>query len=100
MTSANTLWEQILSPFFSTFLLNQEELKELRNSIPWEKEITHFTSSDFVYPNYYSSQSFHGIQGGYLTAGAAVTYDPITQYVLPPNEQWVRRALIRINKIR
>ncbi len=90
----DTLWEQLLKPLFSTFLINEEELKQLRHSINWEQEITRFGASDFVYPDYYQSQAFHGIKGGYLTPDAAVTYDPITQYVLPPNEKWVRQALI------
>ena len=34
------------------------------------------------------------LRGGYLNAGAAVSYDPITQYVLPPNEGWVREGVI------
>ncbi len=47
-----------------------------------------------MYPEYYSSQNFHGIKGGYLTPDAAVTYDPITQYLLPPSETWIRQELI------
>lgn len=43
---------------------------------------------------YYKNSNFHGIRNGYLTVDAAVTYDPITQYVLPPGETWVRKSLI------
>ncbi len=45
-------------------------------------------------PPYYSSQNFHGVKRGYLNPSAAVSYDPITQYVLVPGETVVRQALI------
>lgn len=53
---------------------------------------------DVVIPEYYSSQNFHGVDKGYLNPGAAVSYDAVTQYALPPNETWIRQALIdRVN---
>jgi ubiquinone/menaquinone biosynthesis C-methylase UbiE len=52
-------------------------------------------SPGLVYPEYYRSGSFHGVEGGYLSPGAAVSYDPITRYVLPPNEEWVREGVIQ-----
>lgn len=55
---------------------------------------------DVIIPSYYSEQNFHGIAGGYLTSGAAVTYDPITQYVLLPNENLIRQALIDAVKVK
>ncbi len=98
-TNQDTIWEKFLAPFFSTFLIDEAQLKELRQSIDWEKETEKFQHPDQVYPNYYTSGNFHGIEGGYLTTGAAVTYDPITQYVLPPSETWVRQAAIKSIKV-
>ena len=93
-TRQDTLWEQLLKPLFSQFLIDGDALKQISDSIDWEDEKTRFTNPELVYPDYYRSSAFHGIEGGYLTSSAAVTYDPITQYVLPPNENWVRQALI------
>ena len=89
----DTIWERFLSPIVGN-LLDQEKLRQLAQSIDWEAESDRIRNPNLIYPHYYSSQNFHGIQGGYLKAGAAVSYDPVTQYVLPPNETWVRQALI------
>lgn len=91
----NTLWQQLLEPIFSTFLLDREKLNQFKNSVNWEQEIKSFSQPNFSYPDYYLSQNFHGIENGYLTPSAAVTYDPITQYVLPPHETWVRQEVIK-----
>ena len=88
------LWETLLKPFFQTFLIDQAELSRLSEMIDWEAGRSRFGQPDFQYPEYYQNQNFHGIEGGYLTKTAALTYDPITRYVLPPNEDWVRQALI------
>jgi len=92
--SQETLWDRFLKPVFSTFLLNQEELKKTQAAIDWERDCQKLQDPAIKYPDYYTSKNFHGITGGYLNASAAVTYDPITQYVLPPNETWVRKALV------
>ena len=89
----DTIWERFLKPVFQ-LLIDEKPLKELYDSIDWQRECDRFSNSNTVYPDYYSSQNFHGIKGGYLTPDAAVTYDPITQYVLPPNETWIRQELI------
>ena len=89
----DTLWKQLLEPIFGVFL-DGEEIKRLNNSIDWEGECDRLGTPDFVYPEYYRSQNFHGVEGGYLTTGAATTYDPITRYVLPPNETWIREEAI------
>ncbi len=89
----DTIWEQFLKPIFQ-IIIDEEEIKTLRQKIDWEKGLKDFTNSDIVYPNYYKLGNFHGIEGGYLTITAAVTYDEITQYVLPPNEIWLRQKLI------
>lgn len=89
----DTIWERFLSPIVRN-LIDEEKLRQFSQSIDWEEMSDHFRNPTLSYPDYYSSQNFHGIQGGYLNAGAAVSYDPITQYVLPPNETWVRQGLI------
>jgi ubiquinone/menaquinone biosynthesis C-methylase UbiE len=93
MARQDTLWERFLSPVIRLFI-DEEGLRRYSKSIDWQKESDRFRRSDVTIPSYYSSQNFHGIEGGYLTTGAAVSYDPITQYVLPPNETMVRQALI------
>ena len=89
----DTIWERFLSPIVRNFI-DEEKLRQLSQSIDWEAESDRIRNPNLIYPHYYSSQNFHGIEGGYLKPGAAVSYDPITQYVLPPNETWVRQALI------
>lgn len=90
----DTIWERFLKPIV-TSLIDREQIEQLSQNIDWQKETDRLTSPNLIYPNYYKSQNFHGIEGGYLTSSAAVTYDPITQYALPPNETWVRQELIR-----
>ncbi|MEB3829705.1 class I SAM-dependent methyltransferase [Phormidium sp. CCY1219] len=88
----DTIFERFLGPVMRLFL-DEAEMRRLHESIDWEREIAQF-QRDIEYPSYYISQNFHGIEGGYLTADAAVSYDPITQYVLPPNETLVRQGAI------
>jgi ubiquinone/menaquinone biosynthesis C-methylase UbiE len=89
----DTIWERFLSPVVR-LLIDEESLRRYAESVDWEKESANFRRDDVTIPSYYTSQNFHGIEGGYLNSGAAVSYDPITQYVVPPNETWVRQALI------
>jgi ubiquinone/menaquinone biosynthesis C-methylase UbiE len=89
----DTIFEKFLAPFFKTFLINSDEIKKYYESRDWEIESDRFRQPNFEYPKYYV-QNFHGIENGYLNLGAAFSYDPITQYVLPPNELWVRQGLI------
>jgi ubiquinone/menaquinone biosynthesis C-methylase UbiE len=89
----DTLWEQFLSPLIQG-LLDKEQMSELRDRINWHETINKYQTAEFSYPEYYHTQNFHGIEGGYLTQTAAISYDPITQYVLPPHEPWVRQSLI------
>ncbi|MBO9998116.1 MAG: class I SAM-dependent methyltransferase [Cyanobacteria bacterium SID2] len=92
-TDRKTLWEQFLSPIVRS-IVDEEAMLRLSRRIDWETEVQRRRNESIVYPDYYRTSNFHGIEGGYLTAGAAVSYDPITQYVLPPNEMWVRAGLI------
>lgn len=90
----DTIFERFLAPAFGNLLLDREALLRHRNAVDWEAESDRLRPSDFDYPDYYLSQNFHGITHGYLTPDAAVTYDPITRYALPPHEDWVRQALV------
>jgi ubiquinone/menaquinone biosynthesis C-methylase UbiE len=92
------LWERFLSPVVR-LLIDEDSLRRYAESVDWEKESTRFQRADVVIPQYYISKHFHGIERGYLNPGAAVSYDPITQYVLPPNETLVRQALISTIKV-
>lgn len=89
----DTLWEKFLRPVFR-LLIDEEKISQFYQSIDWEQESDRFRQCDIIYPHYYRSQNFHGIKDGYLNSGAAVSYDPVTQYVLPPNETWVRQSVI------
>jgi len=92
-TSKDTIFERFLSPVFQ-LLIDQDALRKLYESVDWQVASDRFRRSDIVYPNYYSSRNFHGIEGGYLSPRAALSYDPITQYALLPNETMVRQSLI------
>jgi ubiquinone/menaquinone biosynthesis C-methylase UbiE len=89
----DTIWDRFLSPIVRNFI-DEAKLREVYENTDWESESDRFRRPDLIYPQYYSNQNFHGIEGGYLNPGASVSYDPITQYVVPPNETWVRQALI------
>ncbi|MEO1670694.1 MAG: class I SAM-dependent methyltransferase [Cyanobacteria bacterium J06631_2] len=93
-TAQDTLWEKFIQPIFG-FLVDREALKELSDSIDWSGVSDRLKDPDLIYPEYYKSQNFHGIEGGYLTSGAAVTYDPVTKHALPPNESWNREAVVK-----
>lgn len=93
MTRKDTIFERFLAPVVKCFI-DQEALQRFYESIDWQVASDRFRRPDLIYPTYYSSQNFHGIEAGYLNISAAVSYDPITQYALPPNEMWVRQGLI------
>jgi ubiquinone/menaquinone biosynthesis C-methylase UbiE len=92
-TQNPSLFEQFLAPLFEQFI-DKEALLAVRNSIDWEMEIGAIANPQVTYPDYYKASKFHGIDDGYLNIDAAITYDPITQYVLPPSETWVRESLV------
>ncbi|MBW4650526.1 MAG: methyltransferase domain-containing protein [Kastovskya adunca ATA6-11-RM4] len=89
----DTIWERFLSPIVRLFI-DEDKLRQFHESVDWEKESDRFRQPGLIYPHYYSSQNFHGVEGGYLNGGAATSYDPITQRVLPPNEASVRQTLV------
>ncbi|TAF51986.1 MAG: class I SAM-dependent methyltransferase [Oscillatoriales cyanobacterium] len=82
-----------LSPLIR-LAIDEQALKRLYEGIDWETAGDRHRQPNLVYPEYYSSQNFHGIEGGYLNPSAAVSYDPITQYVLLPHETVARQGLI------
>ena len=89
----DTIFQGFLAPLMR-LVIDEEALGRLYQGINWETAADRYRQPDLVYPEYYSSQNFHGIKGGYLNPSAAVSYDPITQYVLPPHETVVRQGLI------
>lgn len=90
----DTLWEKFLQPIFG-FLVDSQELQQLSEDIDWSGSSDRLEDPELVYPEYYRSQNFHGIEGGYLTKGAALSYDPVTKHALPPNEDWNRETIIK-----
>jgi ubiquinone/menaquinone biosynthesis C-methylase UbiE len=90
----DTVFERFLSPIFNHFLIDREALEHYAKSIDWQEEGDRLSNPQLTYPAYYSEHNFHGVEGGYLNRNAAITYDAITHYVLPPNEEWVRKGLI------
>lgn len=66
----------------------------LYHRIDWEREIAKFQQPDLIYPDYYTSQNFHGIEGGYLSRIAPITYDTVAAWASPPHETWVRQQLM------
>jgi ubiquinone/menaquinone biosynthesis C-methylase UbiE len=94
-TGKDTIWERFLSPIVRS-MIDEEELRRFSNSVDWEREGDRFRNPQLTYPDYYRKSNFHGIESGYLNPSAAVSYDPVTQYVLPPNETWVREDAIKL----
>lgn len=93
MARKDTLFERFLAPIVRLFI-DEPALKTFYESVDWEQQRQRFSRPDFSYPDYYATQNYHSVEGGYLNPGAAVSYDPVTQYVLLPHETWVRQALV------
>ena len=91
---SDTLFARFLSPLFRTFLIDQAAMEQLYRRIDWDAATAQISNPAIAYPDYYQTPCFHGIEGGYLTIAAAVSYDPITQYALPPGEALVRQTAI------
>lgn len=75
------------------FLKEQDPLRWYKDK-DWDQESRRFYHPNFDYPPYYKGQSFHGIDGGYLSVEAALSYDPISKFLLLPHEGVIRRQLI------
>jgi ubiquinone/menaquinone biosynthesis C-methylase UbiE len=93
MSQNESLFDRFLAPVMRVFV-NTEELQRLYERIDWQAASDRITNPTVDYPDYYASQNFHGIERGYLNVRAAISYDAITQYALPPNEGLVRQAVI------
>ena len=74
-------------------LIGEDRLR-FYETIDWQHESDRFRQAELIYPYYYSSQNFHGIEGGYLNTVAAITYDPVTAIASLPNETEIRQHLI------
>jgi ubiquinone/menaquinone biosynthesis C-methylase UbiE len=90
--SQNPIGQFFLKSVMSV-LIGKDKLR-FYSSIDWQQESDRFRKSDLIYPHYYSSQNFHGIEGGYLNSIAAITYDVVTAFASPPSETWIRQQLI------
>ena len=86
----------ILLPFLRllvSLFIGKENLR-LYDTLDWEQISDRFRLNDIAYPEYYFSQNFHGINGGYLNKIAPVTYDAVTRFAAPPNETKLRQQAI------
>jgi ubiquinone/menaquinone biosynthesis C-methylase UbiE len=90
--SQNPIGQFLLKSMMSV-LIGKDKLR-FYSTIDWQQESDHFRQANLIYPHYYSSQNFHGIEGGYLNCVAAITYDAVTAFASPPSETWIRQQLI------
>ena len=74
-------------------MFGAENLRLLTH-LDWQTAGDRFKQSHLDYPDYYTSQNYHGIPAGYLNPLAAVTYDRVSALASPPHEGWVRQRLI------
>lgn len=91
MPRKDTIFERFLAPVVRLFI-DEPALQRFYDKTDWQQVSDRFSLPDLDYPAYYLNENFHGIEGGYLAPGAAVSYDPITQYALPPVKPWFARA--------
>ena len=99
MASQDTPWEKWLQPVW-WLVKDEQRLKGLERVRDWPKESDRFREANFIYPEYYRGQNFYGIEGGYLSVEAALSYDSIISSTLPPNEAWVRGELLRAIQVK
>ena len=62
-TGQTTLWDRFLGSMLDP-LLDREAMKRQFERIDWQMEADRFRRPGWVYPEYYRSQNFHGIEGG------------------------------------
>jgi ubiquinone/menaquinone biosynthesis C-methylase UbiE len=99
MPRTDTIFERFLAPIVKNVLIDQDALRQIYESIDWPAATGRFTNPQVNFPDYYAAD-FHGIANGYLNIEAAISYDAVTQYALPPNEGWVRQALLNSIQVR
>ena len=88
----------VLLPFFRLVVgvfIGRDNLK-LYDTVDWQQARDRFIELDYKHPEYYSSKNFHGIKGGYLNEIAPVTYDAVTKFAAPPNEDKLRHKAIAL----
>ncbi len=86
----------ILLPFLRLVVgafIGKDNFK-LFDSVDWHQESDCLVPKVYNYPQYHISKNFHGIGGGYLNAIAPVTYDAVTRFAAPPNEDKLRQQAI------
>ena len=76
-----------------TFVFGKENIN-IYHTLDWEQAILSFINQKLTYPAYYQQQNFHGIEDGYLNPVAPITYDFVTAFATPPNEQAIRQEII------
>jgi ubiquinone/menaquinone biosynthesis C-methylase UbiE len=99
MPRTDTIFERFLAPIVKNVLIDQDALRRAYESIDWPAAVGRLTNPQVDFPDYYAAD-FHGIANGYLNIEAAISYDAVTQYALPPNEGWVRQALLNSIQVR
>ncbi len=75
-------------------MIGKETMKWYK-TINWEEVTRPYQSNKIIYPSYYTSVNYHGIENGYLNPIAAMTYDIITPLATLPSEQWLRQNLLK-----
>jgi SAM-dependent methyltransferase len=75
------------------FFGNEEEIRRPFREVEWARDINKYQKPGFEYPEYYR-KDFHGVPGGYLQADAAITYDPVTAWIVLPNELKIRQLFM------
>ncbi|MDJ0660946.1 MAG: class I SAM-dependent methyltransferase [Crocosphaera sp.] len=93
ITNLNKIQQNLLNNILENFI-GKDQIKEYQ-SINWEEAIHPFQVNKIVYPDYYTSVNYHGINNGYLNPIAAITYDIITPLATLPSEQWLRQCLLK-----
>lgn len=89
----DTLFEQFIAPA-ARLWADDRAMREVYDRIDWDAARDRLEDPNLTYPDYYARENFHGIEGGYLNLDAAISYDPVTQFALPPREDWVRAGLV------
>lgn len=93
VNSQNRLWAEFLDPIVGV-LIDRHKLHQQHQSINWEEQSDRIRNPDLTYPSYYQHPNNHSRDTGYLNSQAAILYDAITPYLLPPNERWIRQEFI------
>ncbi|WP_276752324.1 hypothetical protein [Chlorogloeopsis fritschii] len=72
MSITQNLMGKLLLKSIVRLLIGEDRLL-FYETIDWQHQSDRFRKPELVYPHYYSSQNFHGIENGYLNSVAAIT---------------------------